>query len=567
MKKSLLFFGFILFVFLICPVVYSQETNPKVRGQILEPCGQTGLYIVQIRKKTGLYDVAEGRYLIKPQIGYMFYAEAYNWLFVLGSDGSIKVYCLTESDTSKYVLFESKNGMVIQSANSYIKNVGEIMCYNKALNIETDSGWVQIPTILFDGWENDLAFDNSFSFGFQRDGENWIINNYHNCFRNDPLHAVSSVIYPGEDSIDASGNVLYYPRKNGYGKTGLYDLINAEWLINPVYNSIIRIDSVYFAVKTGSHNCDAEELVDIYKIDHDKIVLTEFQNQWTNGGFDANLVFSGNDIWRDRDSSFIYVRDEAGVRLYNLVLFNKYWLEYSDFPEKSIFRFKFDTTFSKPVEAIILCGRNEKWNVLFNNNSFDYYFFDAVDWIQPGISFQKSMYYIFNENTYSHYYIADDNWYQYFMWEDSLTQMDSPFTNMNKTNASRGIEKWDDSLVYVQHQIKEDWNNLQPLLSIQFPGEDSVDADGNLVYYMPYPGEYSSGIFNLKTNKWFTDEAYSWILKGQTGYLFCQPALNSDGYVVGQMYSLSDLNFQFMFVDVTMSELKLAGVELDQFGF
>lgn len=63
------------------------------------------------------------------------------------------------------------------------------------------------------------------------------------------------------------------------------------------------------------------------------------------------------------------------------------------------------------------------------------------------------------------------------------------------------IEIWSDSLVYIRNN-QGDEDELIPMMSEIEPGFDSLDLDGNVVYYPPTPGYCGSVVYNRYRKEW-----------------------------------------------------------------
>src|SRR5690606_16382984 len=76
----------------------------------------------------------------------------------------------------------------------------------------------------------------------------------------------------------------------------------------------------------------------------------------------------------------------------------------------------------------------------------------------------------------------------------------------------------------------EDWRYATTVVSM-VTYEDSLDEDGNVLYYPPDPGIYHSGVFDPVSASWFVEPCYLQVYATNNMYLLKEPVYRQ-GYLL-----------------------------------
>jgi len=93
----------------------------------------------------------------------------------------------------------------------------------------------------------------------------------------------------------------------------------------------------------------------------------------------------------------------------------------------------------------------------------------------------------------------------------------------------------DSLLIIIDSEFEESIVSDYILESIEFPGEDSIDGNGNFVYERidPLPGKYNSGVFNLNSNSWvISPDKYDIKYAKGNAFLITNPKLDEYGNIM-----------------------------------
>jgi hypothetical protein len=106
-----------------------------------------------------------------------------------------------------------------------------------------------------------------------------------------------------------------------------------------------------------------------------------------------------------------------------------------------------------------------------------------------------------------------------------------PYYNIGKIN---------DSLVYINDYQME--KGEEALESIEYPMDDSLDFEGNVVYSEIEPGRYESGVFNVLTEEWQVPAENYKVYLFSDAFVVSKPSLCEDDLLCGFSYSVYDLS-------------------------
>ena len=124
-----------------------------------------------------------------------------------------------------------------------------------------------------------------------------------------------------------------------------------------------------------------------------------------------------------------------------------------------------------------------------------------------------------------------------------LTQYsESKYFDVKSQHGGFQIEFANDSLILIQNFTGDVVTN-DVLISILSPGEDSVDQDGNFVFYVEEYGQEKSGVYNLNSKSWYIQPTAKSIRETGTGFLVEDVVRNNpQGLNKKSVYTLIDLS-------------------------
>ena len=560
-----------IFLFFVLPS-YAQKNNVTVESTNQFRCGNSEYVIVNKKQKQGIYNSETKKFDIKPRLSFFYYFDLIDVLFEIQESNQIVIYNLgNDENPLAPILLENCSTQLIIQGGSYFPNLGNVLLQEgKLFRFNEGSNWQDSASnALTNDLTNQLHRDAHFFFGIDVNHQFATIYDYRDC-----NYEMSRIVIPSynnlEDSFDLDNNTVYYPRNPGFSKSGVLNLQTNKWDIPQAYNCIYKFNHVYFAIKKNYKNendsCYYQEVCDIYAIIDGILEPTIYQNLWTNGGFNAGLIFPNQKITRDKDSSFIFVHSDKGTGLYELRIFNKFWQESGYAPQESVPQFYCDTLFNPEYTFVLKSGRDE--NIIYTYDTSGICVYKYLDQELKKIPKEiNTEFYRFEDKYWATDVYLFDGKYATdtsgFYWgEYNFLPSETP---ISKHWAQSGISILNDSLVYIQSYFKENWDDAIAFESILYHGEDSLDANGNVIYYSITAGQYESGIYNYKQHNWFIPNEYVWIQKSNSGYLLCSAIVNNN-YFLNYSYSFRDFNNQIVFEHASIDDLPSLGIILSDFG-
>jgi hypothetical protein len=544
-------------------------------------CGETDYALFTKRGKKGLYHVPTKTQVIKENLNFYYFASAFNYLFEVEGD-TIRLYnlghnsdqvCVTACirSTGSMILNNYKNGFdakairLVNGSHGYVTDTGNGLIIDgivgHALGYEAEFLAVSCAG-------NDAIgslYDEQYSLGVELFDDFVIISDYLDTRNQAEPVPLESTEYPGEDSI-RHGLVVYQEFNSGHQRSGVYNRSTHHWDIPRDYIKIYRVNDVLI----GLHDGQGGMYYDVFVLHNHQIRETRFNKITANRQVPGGLLFEDREaptvipdsinfsnmptntsFSYDADSTIIYFRDKTTGKT-GLIHFQLF-TEQRDLTGNALpgaANFRLDTIFPPEYEFVQKLNKDATHFVAYNDGVFSM----KVDTGGGLVDFPMTWTLQFYRDDY---YWADDPYYvdgRFF--KDTcpnsycLLQIqgksrwipDSPFL---------GIDKLNDSLIYINcNSINRD-GDLRPIPSIEFPGEDSMSANNEVLYYARLPKECTAGIYNLNSKTWLFDRKYRWIRQTPAGFLTCEPV--NDGSR-NDWYSFRKFSGEYVFKDVSYVE-------------
>ncbi|MEX1002434.1 MAG: hypothetical protein WDZ35_10010 [Crocinitomicaceae bacterium] len=534
--------------------------------------------ICKKKNKVGLYSNARGVFTIEPHKGYIIHLEEPRLLLdVYPKEEKVDVYHYydkvvqqleTPYDTGNFWL-----GHIL--ASQWDKKL-------KATSFEKEMDGEMHEAVLITTEDSNLENEDNYRpdsrLNYYFEGDHLRLNFYHGNTYDNTIFAMQSWAYPGEDSIDFQGNVVYHPRDEKYIlNSGYFNLKTGKWDIPPIYQNTNSWEGIigcyYWPSERGDDELQDDGIVySFFKKEKKEIVPTPYQ-KYQGFAFPLDLwLFEDEKVWYDYDSIYVYHQNKKGVGMYKIPLSGKYALDinYTLNWLATEGRFEVEELLKPQYRFVIRSGNMDyfqspaynKWHYTLaskGNNTFDV-LSTYEDWEteSPDTLFQDIT---INSSIKLNY--AE-------LWTDETTSIREAVIVVDDTILLRPVPKTTEDIVTYRlyDPISDEWcpptiyktevlDDGQLIVNSNMPecgsgeigllthdGYDSLDADGNLVYYPPEPGLYASGVFNTTSNQWIIPPFNSRILYANGGYLIERPVLN-------KYRNLDSLVYDFMKADGT----------------
>ena len=347
--------------------------------------------------------------------------------------------------------------------------------------------------------------------------------------------ALKSVLYPEEDSIDARGKVVY-PEKNDF--TGVLNLSTYEWLVKPEYDGLKIVPEgilTYTVSKQTTIGYDEYEEWMYEKSESYKIGLINAQyqtvlepktvDQFTK---EDSLAFlpKGAQIFDNDNYGNIYYRRNGKMGAIRMDL--EHLNIESIVPEQYEF-----VMYISPIQRYIGYGSNTIHE--YRKNEFGQFIRSTQ----------------VNAKTAYEYKISDKNYlevdgdHRYFGIQNEREEVIGWEKSPNSINQSIVS-------VYGLHKINKEQllvNNgpineaFVAMTSNVYPEEDSIDDEGNVVYYPR--NQKISRLYSLKTKQWL-DMDYKGMFKTMNGFICTKSGENDPVFGVISNDFKEIIPFQFL---------------------
>jgi len=350
----------------------------------------------------------------------------------------------------------------------------------------------QEKTICFDGYRRNIQLDindstacevsnsNTGKFGMKFENKNLIVVDKLNSDYTNGNEIVLTDSQ-GYDSIDFEGNAIYNQPELIFGvaKSGILNTKTKQWVIQPKYSEIQTFQNnvlVSTELNTKHEFMDSTSFYQMFKLTKNGSQLISKQNIINN---DINVAKSMNnyDSLQQLDDKTHYITYKKGKQgLIKYQLFNTYFDAYSLTYSTKWPEFNIDIL-AEPIYDFVYYSTAQDMSVLKKGKLYTLTDYQGSDFdiVRDSIGLfdlQK------RKNIINQYAIE----YLYSRF---------------------GISPINDSLIKIHDIIyEENPVEIPALMSVEYLGEDSVDVNGDVVYYAPQPSNFKNGIYNLNQNKW-----------------------------------------------------------------
>ena len=552
-----------------------------------EDCGEGHVVICKNKKKVGIWSNARGEFLEEPHKGHVLHFKKFQILLdVYPKEQALKFYHYFKGGIQEFEIEDEST--VFWLSGIYGKEWNQKLKVNPVPEKGID--WLGENIILTT--ENEAPYpDGDSKFSFEFDGDNLEIKLFTAYDRYSHRDAVKSILKPEFDSIDVDGNVVYYPRDKAVRLSGVFDTKQGKWVIPSKYQDFNKWEGIYAAYIYPEDDTSIKivaEIYDFYKKDPKMgIQPTKFMNT-QEFAFPLELwPLESEEVWYDYDSIYIYHRMKGKVGMYEVPIRGKnayydgYSLEWfnteSHFEVKELFRPEYEyILLSGNVDYYQSANDNKNYYILAakEDSIFDVLFISAErdkvdrpwDTLYTDILIKD-----FIELTPAN------------IWNGQSEKLDWEMTGfIDHTKFLRIAPEngFLDSTAFLSPKYKKEYGESEEYYKAKFIGNDkisvfsyrfenrtnlvpliasdygdSIDVDGNIVYYAPDPGCYASGLFDCNTSKWKIPPMNISVIPGNDGYVIQRPILNEYRQYLGT-------EIDFMKSDGTY---EFQGMERDEF--
>ncbi len=561
--KSLLLV-FILFA----GITFSQDLKKIQKKFQIENCGDSDYLIVKRKGKSGIYNKQNQTFDIPLSESQFYFFEDYGLLFQFSEEDELLVRNLHSENFPNEVLnSKAKDYFSLNQETYYQNRPGDYYLKSGKIHIESrNTGRLEISKDSTSILNEKILETPSFiqqTFGVEKTGNLLVVTNLRNDSYDPNPKPIMSIQYPGYDSINDMGEVLYYPNPKGFQKSGVFDLLKRKWIIEPEYFRILRLNDLIFCNQQDAHN---NELYfpgyghwDIYRIENNNLQLIKSNVKWAAEIPFKELFENGNHEFIQKDSSYVQFTQNGRKGLMRLSLFynSDYLLDGE--PAYASLTLRHDTLVEANYDFIgnIGDGGIDPEYFLYNENGLKYVNLED-DRVLTNVQGKYKMSirkYGDDEQSWNDftYWIIDDK--TYTVSSDSLIYYSSTIQRPSDRLLERkSIEIINDSLIYLEYWIKQG-TYWEPVYDIDY--NYKVNEDGEQLYYPPDPGEFETGVFNLNSNEWFYDREYAWISACPDKFRLCYPDLDSTGYYTTYLFRIDDLNRNVIEEEIKPNDLKM----------
>ena len=239
-----------LFLLLCCSsflVGFSQTKFQDIKCDSFQVTLTDQQAIIYLKKKTGVYDLKIGDYLIKPTKNRILYLRE------IGTYIEVNLETITAHNFNGNKVYPYSAALSHPTNLSFIKNVlydekiilGDVL-YEPSLNNYGVNEWTvqndlsgNTPSKI----RNSSILPSSGHAGVQRLNDSLLlVTNFMNSIRSDIAIPLKSILYPEEDSVmmteDGYWVVLYPPADDGYYHSGIFNYVTNQWLVKPIYSRV-----------------------------------------------------------------------------------------------------------------------------------------------------------------------------------------------------------------------------------------------------------------------------------------------------------------------------------------
>lgn len=546
------------FIFSAALFASGQELPTKMKFDSVQFSNNGQRAIIFSGKKTALYDLNKDEYLLKPTKNKICYISGF------GQNWNLEVYLVDAKD--------SKSFFVIANDSSSL----ELISYSEDLQLSFCS-----PEILQD--------EHYLYVSFQ--GSNWNVSdmeitedicgqwnftsnielvNEHYLLVNESEDWEIQYFY---DEI----NDLYETRiDTGYFKSGMMDLESGVWSIPPIYAECSKINDYVFCRKYAGFIDGSEDYYSEILYSYDLYVVSDEGTSMIKSGFNEldtetlAKVLNVDEVIKTGDELVYKTIDSTGQ---SLIFFGLNWFHYAS---ETQHYFNYYHLLKQAHDFVQYRYDYGIVNVFDADNPFTSYnlrdvLLDNGLYIIECKEFANSTNHLFFEQFYNGEIHIDNG--ENVSVINFNNEEEPTLVHLEDANEmlyhQYGLELWNDSLILVTN-FMYDILSEYPLMSLEWPGEDSIDFEGNFVYPPAIPGFEKTGIFDFKNNVWLIKPIHRQILKVHGGFLITDVLRESvNNNDTAEVYSLVSNNGETIFSNKSYSEVNnnhdLLKLTIDEF--
>ena len=515
---------FLLFSISVFSLLASAQLPADLKYDVLEYSHDSATVLIRKGKTTSVYDFKSNKILLGPTKETM-----------INFAGSNNYASFDKTGLDFWIYWYNSKGFFP------IKSSGEVCTFGRC-NPQADSGTIEMNGRLFDVPSGRFLGDSrSQEYNWSRfeiipyTANLFIINSYQ----------VPEFNGYEKRELDCSG---------GYTKSGLFNLESKKWIIESTYKQchilngfIVCVNEVWQSNNGTDENalqeCTDSHLYDVFEIREKEVVkiqgnIEKFDSEMLAKLFGVDSVFNSPD-------GLHYTTEKNGLQGF----------VYFDFHNATMFSddFYFWRILDEQNEFVVYSPYYR--HALALNATGDIQLYQIIKNSSDTIAERERIELISSDKEFLVYsildYLEDDPIFcnsagcfmRDFSNEGKRVWVE---TDNNLRNGGQvGLYIINDSLLKMDYFINSAYSGSPvPMESAYLLGEDSLDEQGNTVYFDPnISGLDSSGIYNIRTGEWLIDPLYYSVSGGAKGYLLENKYRNYENTISGHLdYSLADLD-------------------------
>ena len=476
----------LLLTFLISCITingYSQSLNDIKKDSIVK-IENTDLSLIYYKKTTAVWHNFANFYVVEPTKNWFIYLHSAELLVEV--DFKHKTfYAIVEDElTGGYKQFligknEIHGDIVYAQTPESITTSKEI--YREYIQIDTSFYSKSLKKIT-----KEINGDKVGEYKLEFESKLLFVTNYKNNYEKQPYlfpEVIESIKYPGEDSITNYGDVIYHPPATvkRVSKSGVYNNKCKKWILEPSNHFLYKHkNNLLISKENDSLKHFSTGYYSIFEIKKNKLKI--INKKITKPNIEIIEKFTDFDSIQQKGVyHFItFKNNKQGFIRFQLFNHDNVEYYYNDLPH-CIFN---KSELEKPINDFIYFNPVKKKSLVKKDSIF---FITEYNWDDEII------------NYYSGVAQKTQNICTGSM---SITRDIRTMETIRKTFSADEcfhFKMINDTLLIMIDFVPE--NSGEYLISIQYPGEDSVSTDGNIVLDITKP-IYKTGLYNLNSKKW-----------------------------------------------------------------
>ncbi|UKN00124.1 hypothetical protein K6119_10300 [Paracrocinitomix mangrovi] len=535
-------------------------------GWVQTDIGQGHLVVCKQKTKVGIWSNARGEFLEKPHNGHVIHLQEPQMLLDVN---------LKEKKVKVYHYYKGSVQLLEPASDSGKFHLGHILKSQWDSKLQTQE--VDQKAINYLGLDEDATLlcvnpQDQENYAFKGEFNYYIKDNHlklqfsHYNTRDEQFLAIPSVEYPGEDSIDDNGFIVYFDAdEKMIFNSGCFDLNSGKWTIEPNYigvNAWENIYGAYYLPKAGNKDSLSPLIYtyDFFSYDKKTGMQPTEHIKYQKFAFPLDLwPLKSEKVWYDKDSIYVYHKQKKGVGMFKIPLCGKsdydgYSLEWlsteGNFNVEEVFKPEYQyilhhgfvNYFESPntgkFEYVLAAKEDNLFDVLFlcqgrENNDL------KIDTLVNDIEIKEELK-LTNAEVWLSQDKLGDNWEEIALIDNERVIRINP-VNKNLNDLSKIVPKelsdfeylpgwrfinakWlSNGKIIANAHLTEDDEYLIPLMSEM--GEDSMTVEGEFVYPLPEPGVYVSGVFDPDKSDWIIDPEHTKLSYNNGSYVAIKPIL------------------------------------------